>query len=269
MLACRYKAFYNIYFGMSLTITPIPAFHDNYIWAIMKENVQELRVIDPGDAGPVIAFATEHGLILDDILITHHHHDHIDGIAGLIKTFGDVTITGPNDKRISLITKTVQERDIITIPYLGLIFKVIETPGHTRTHLCFFEPKAKLLFCGDTLFSAGCGRLFEGTPDQMYQSLLKLRSLPKETKIYCAHEYTLNNLQFAKTIEPNNQAVSRQLSQLPPDKITLPSTLTNELKINPFLRINNIELKDAFDKKHSGLTDIERFSLIRRLKDSF
>lgn len=235
----------------------------------MKEGEARFLVVDPGESQPVIDFAKKHHLKLSDILITHHHHDHIGGVPALAKNFHNVNVTGPNDERITSLTTVVKEDDNVYIPYFDLNFKVIETPGHTRSHICFWEPTQQLLFSGDTLFSAGCGRLFEGSAQDMHHSLAKLSKLPGMTKVYCAHEYTRDNLRFAQSIEPSNQVATNKLNDLKPLQLSLPSTIQEELAINPFLRVSAPEIKAHFSKQHPNLDDIERFALIRQLKDIF
>ncbi len=219
-----------------INVVPIPAFNDNYIWMISDNS--QAWVVDPGDAQPVLAALETHNLELAGILVTHHHFDHIGGVAKLVKTF-QVPVIGNPDK-IAQITDNVKEGDNVEL--LNTSLKVISVPGHTLDHIAYFGElpgTGPSIFCGDTLFSAGCGRLFEGTAAQMLTSLEKLAELPAETKVFCAHEYTLANLAFAKASMPGNQAVEERISAC--EKLrsqglpTLPVTLAEEKTYNPFL----------------------------------
>ena len=255
-----------------LSITPIPAFSDNYIWHLTRGG--EHWVVDPGDAGPVIETLADQSL--DGILITHHHLDHIGGIAALRERY-HCPVLGPGS--IEGVTKPLQSGDRLEV--LGLPLEVMDVPGHTLDHLALLlrEPTdhgEKLhLFCGDTLFAAGCGRLFEGTPAQMYASLSKLGSLPPETQVYCAHEYTLANLRFAAAAEPGNMAVNNRLAEVQAlradDKITLPSTIGTELATNPFMRchIPAVARRAAGQGEMDSADEVEVFARLRRWKDNF
>ena len=221
----------------ALKITPIPAFDDNYIWLLHNES--HAVVIDPGDALPVIDFLQKHSLKLSAILITHHHADHIGGVPTLLKHF-NIPVFGPRHEAIAAVTEPLVEGDTITIAQLALTLAVLEVPGHTRGHIAYVAKDAGWLFCGDTLFAGGCGRLFEGTPTQMAASLAKLAALPEATEVYCAHEYTLANLRFALEVEPDNRILiaRMQSEQMKREQghPTLPSTIALENKTNPFLR---------------------------------
>lgn len=221
-----------------LKVIPICAFNDNYIWLILQPETRHAAVVDPGDADPVISYCTKHNITIDAILVTHHHGDHTGGITTLAEHYS-TTVYGPAQEPIPKCDHPLHEGDSVTLPTLnGLTFDIIDIPGHTSGHIAYYGNN--WLFCGDTLFSAGCGRLFEGTPEQMFTSLKKLKSLDLKTKIYCAHEYTLANLLFAQHVEPNNQDIVTHIENCTKlranNKPTLPSTIEMELKINPFLR---------------------------------
>lgn len=219
----------------NIQVVPVPAFEDNYLWLLVSG--KQAAVVDPGDASPVLAYLAQHGLALCAILCTHHHGDHVGGIRTLLKQF-DVPVYGPAHETIPGCTHPVAEGDTVKIPELGLEFSVIDVPGHTSGHVAYYG--AERLFCGDTLFACGCGRLFEGTPETMYASIAKLARLPDATLMYCAHEYTLDNIRFAKKVEPDNpDLIQREADDratrarhLP----TVPSTLGLEKRTNPFMR---------------------------------
>ncbi len=228
-------------------LTALPAFSDNYIWTLYDH--QYCVVIDPGQAAPVSEFLRRSGTRLAGILLTHHHADHIGGVDALLASHAagnpeqaPLPVIGPLDSRIPQVTRTVNEGDRVSLTDWGLPwqidFQVLEIPGHTRSHIAFVNQD--WLFCGDTLFSAGCGRLFEGTPAQMQDSLDKLAALPAGLLVCCAHEYTLSNCRFALQVEPDNtdlQQRYQQVSELRAQaRMTLPVSLANELSYNPFLR---------------------------------
>ncbi len=218
-----------------LEIVPVNAFKDNYVWTL--RNATHAAVVDPGEARPVLDYLAREKLELAAILATHHHSDHVGGIAELLGKFR-VPVYGPKNEPIATLSQPVSEGDTVKVPELGVAFSVLDIPGHTRAHIAYYG--AGSLFCGDTLFACGCGRLFEGTAEQMYASLGKLRALPDETKVYCGHEYTLANIGFAKGVEPGNAALAareardRRLREA--GKPTVPSTLAEEKATNPFLR---------------------------------
>lgn len=224
----------------SLRITCIPAFNDNYLWLI--HNDTHAAVVDPGDATPVLAALAEHGLTLCAILLTHHHADHTGGVPRLLQ-HSQVPVYGPAKEAIPTITIPLKEGDCVFIAELQLDLTVIDTPGHTLGHICYHASAPAWLFSGDTLFGAGCGRLFEGTPQQMVTSLDKLAALPEQTSVYCAHEYTLSNLAFAHVVEAGNSAITQRIATeknkrdqgLP----TIPGTIALEKQTNPFLRYDN------------------------------
>jgi len=220
---------------LQLSIVPVAAFKDNYVWTL--RNASHAAVVDPGEARPVLDYLKREHLALAAILATHHHPDHVGGIAELRRAF-DVPVYGPKNEPIATLTRPVAEGDSVVIPELGAAFSVLDIPGHTRAHIAYYGAGA--LFCGDTLFACGCGRLFEGTAEQMYASLAKLAALPDDTRVYCGHEYTLANIGFAKAVEPGNGALEKREArdrQLRAEgKPTLPSRLGEEKATNPFLR---------------------------------
>ncbi|WP_078084097.1 hydroxyacylglutathione hydrolase [Microbulbifer mangrovi] len=251
-----------------ITIRPIPAFNDNYIWHLQAGN--EHWVVDPGDAAPVKK-ALE-GAKLSGILLTHHHFDHTGGVASLVKEF-DCPVFGPGT--IDGVTHPLADGDQFTL--LQRDCEVFAVPGHTLDHiaLALHASDGIHLFCGDTLFAAGCGRLFEGTPAQMHESLTKLASLPEDTKVYCAHEYTLANLQFASAAEPGNGDITARLESdratRDRDQPTLPSSIGLELATNPFLRTGSPEIR-AQAAAHGTTPDasaVEIFATLRHWKDNF
>jgi hydroxyacylglutathione hydrolase len=263
-----------------LQVWPIPAFDDNYIWCIHDGN--SALVVDPGDAAPVLKYLADSKLRLQGILITHHHADHVGGILQLLHELGsDIPVYGPCGDNIPGRTHLVKEGDAIEVPSPRITLKVLEVPGHTLSHIAYFanmqanvvEP---MLFCGDTLFASGCGRLFEGTPTQMSQSLEKLKSLPKNTLVYCTHEYTLSNIRFALAVEPNNvnllswseRAKGLRDKGLP----TLPTTIGQELQVNPFMRSDQgevIESAKAISHQAELPSPAHVLAVIRAWKDRF
>ncbi|MFA0810111.1 hydroxyacylglutathione hydrolase [Microbulbifer epialgicus] len=259
-----------------LLITPIPALNDNYIWHLSRDD--EHWVVDPGEATPVVEALQ--GASLNGILITHHHFDHTGGAATLRKRY-QCPIFGPAS--VKEVTNEIVEGSSLTV--LGVPLSVWSIPGHTLDHLALiFEEQAAdgttqtHLFCGDTLFAAGCGRLFEGSPEQMFHSLQRLSALPPTTRIYCAHEYTVGNLNFANTIEPGNKEVTQRLAQCQAlraaNKPTLPSNMALEQATNPFLRCGIAEIMQSGAhhlgrKNPDGLNEVEIFSSLRDWKDHF
>ncbi len=220
-----------------LEVRGLPAFNDNYIWLIGSAGSRQVAVVDPGDADPVLEAVEREGLEPVAILVTHHHGDHTGGIDELCDRFR-LPVYGPALERIPAITHPLGDGDSVQLAGLGLTFSVLATPGHTRGHLCYVGHGA--LFCGDTLFTAGCGRLFEGSAAQMHASLSRLAALPDDTRVYCAHEYTVANLRFAQVVEPANAAIQTRREEA--DRLrrqglpTVPSTLQLEKQTNPFLR---------------------------------
>ncbi|NRQ43926.1 hydroxyacylglutathione hydrolase [Rheinheimera sp. YQF-2] len=250
-------------------ITPIPAFEDNYIWALCQPGHSHCMVVDPGDAEPVLQFLAQQQKQLHSILVTHHHADHTGGIAKLRQLFPDVRVIGPaaGQQRIPQLTEQVKQGDAVSLTEFNLTFDVIALPGHTLDHIAFYS--APVLFCGDTLFSAGCGRLFEGSAAQMWHSLQKLLALPDNTQIFCTHEYTVANLQFALHVDSDNAALSEYSQHCRDLRLknqpTLPVTLANEKKINPFLRSNNKLLQKKWQKDSA----LALFTMLRAAKDQF
>lgn len=253
-------------------IIPLSAFTDNYIWLIVYGN--SAIVVDPGDAAPVKKFLSENKLNLTAILITHHHFDHTGGLLQLVEE-NKCSVFGPKGDHIDGITDTLSEGDKFSV--LNFNFSVLETPGHTLDHIVFYSENTdeKILFSGDTLFSGGCGRLFEGSPLQMSESLQKISSLPDTTIIYCAHEYTQSNLSFALATNPSNEKLishSKIVNDLRSrNEITLPTTLIKEKEINPFLRLNDEEIVKNAELFHDIKLNSkqEAFAAIRSWKDSF
>ena len=253
-----------------IQVTPIPAFRDNYIWAIHDE--KNAIVVDPGDAAPVFAFLRDRKLTLNSILITHHHNDHIGGNRELLAHY-PVPVYGPAGEAIDTLTTRLTENDEITLAAFDLTFKVLDIPGHTAGHIAYVGNG--MVFCGDTLFACGCGRLFEGTPAQMHSSLSKLAALAGETKVYCAHEYTLANIAFARAVEPGNDALLKrefvERDKRGRDIPTVPSTIALELDTNPFMRSHVPTVRQAANnragKTHS--TPVEVLATIREWKNNF
>ncbi len=220
-----------------LTVLPIPAFENNYLWLI-HDGIHAV-VVDPGDAAPVLAVLMANKLVLRAILLTHRHADHIGGVVDLLQRFR-VPVFGPYYEAITCINYRLMEGDKVNIPELSLSFSVLDVPGHTPEHIAYFSPEQRWLFCGDALFAGGCGYLFPGFSVEMTNSLNKLAALPDETLVYCAHEYTLNNLQFAHLVEPENTRLDIRIQEEKNKRIqgqpTIPSTIGLEKATNPFLR---------------------------------
>jgi hydroxyacylglutathione hydrolase len=253
-----------------ITTVPIRAFTDNYIWVLWNQEPHEFACVDPGDAKPVLEFAKTHQCQLKTILLTHHHDDHQGGVAELMRSYPDCAVLAPEDARIPYATQRVTQDTVFSL--FNLDFRVLFNPGHTSSHISYFEPNKQWLFCGDTLFSIGCGRVFDGTIEELHDSLMMFKQLPQSTQIFCAHEYTLNNVRFAKTVEPNNAALNayelQLLSQSP--CMSLPSLLQNELAMNPFLRTDNHHVQQ-YTLKHGAksLQSFEVFRILRAMKDIY
>lgn len=254
-----------------ITIKPIPALRDNYIWAIVDEKSKKTVIVDPGEAAPVIHFLTTNSLSLMAILLTHHHWDHINGVAAL-EPYCNVVI-GPAKDNVASLTSAVDQGDNVNIAGFPIIFNVMSIPGHTNGHIAFYANG--MLFCGDTLFAAGCGRAFEGTPETLYASLQKMAQLPSDTPIYCGHEYTQNNLRFAEQVEPRNQAIKTRIKEVEKRRSmnlpTLPSTLALEKETNPFLRCQEKDvIASASSYAKKTLTTPEQvFKHLRQWKNEF
>ena len=254
------------------TVTAIPAFSDNYIWAVHRPGVADCLLVDPGDAGPALAWCEAHGHRPAALLITHHHGDHVGGIAALAARFPGLAVYGPRGERIAGLTTRVGEGERLAFPALGLTLRVLDVPGHTHGHVAYLGEEGSL-FCGDTLFSVGCGRVFSGTFEQLFHSLARLRELPGETRVYCAHEYTLDNIGFAKWVEPDNADLRAREAEahacLDADRPTLPSTLAGERRCNPFLRWDVPAVRAAAERWAGRPleTPLAVFTALRQWKD--
>jgi hydroxyacylglutathione hydrolase len=263
----------------SLTVLTVPAFKDNYLWLI--HDGVHAAAVDPGDGQPILDALRENGLTLTAILLTHHHADHIGGVPQLLAEY-QVPVFGPRNDGIEGLTHPLSEGDRVQVPGLALELSVLDVPGHTRGHIAYVRDDSpdpvgeRWLFCGDTLFGAGCGRLFEGTPAQMASSLAKLAALPDDTLVFCAHEYTLSNLRFAEAVEPGNRALQMRVeadskargTNLP----TIPSNIAIEKATNPFLRYTEPGIVDslvAAGRLQAGATPVAAFAALREWKNVF
>lgn len=246
-------------------IIPLHALKDNYIWAIIDK--QNVVIVDPGEAQPVLEFLKNNHYQLSGIFITHHHGDHTHGIEAILNELGDLPVYGSHKSPIKLINRRVKDGDQVTCAHFTC--RAMEIPGHTLDHTAFYSEKDQLVFTGDTLFSAGCGRIFEGDPAMMYASLQKLAALPDNTRVYCGHEYTKSNLQFAQVVEPYNTAIISKIASLP--ACTLPSTIGEEKKFNPFLRCHEQTVVNAVNRysNESDMDIVKVFGQLREWKNSF
>lgn len=259
-----------------LQIHAIPAFSDNYLWVL--EDGRHAAVVDPGDASPVQAFLEARGLALAAILATHHHGDHVGGLAALAGRWG-CPVFGPAGEAIAGLTRRLAEGDRFVVPGLALPLRVLDVPGHTAGHIAYAgempADAQPFVFCGDTLFAGGCGRLFEGTPAQMVDSLSKLAALPPQTRVYCAHEYTLSNLRFARAVEPGNarlaERLAREGARRERGEPTVPSVLAEEIETNPFLRWRSPEVIASACARagHALAGPVEVFATVRAWKNEF
>lgn len=255
-----------------LSVLAVPAFNDNYLWLI--HDGAHAAVVDPGDAAAIFAALDEHRLSLVAILLTHHHADHVGGVPGLLQRYA-VPVFGPRNEAITGVTRSLSEGDTVTIPELSLVMSILDVPGHTSGHIAYVAPSQHWLFCGDTLFAGGCGRLFEGTPAQMVSSLAKLAALPEDTSVYCAHEYTLANLRFAQEIEPENQVLIARIqiekAKRAAGQPTVPSTIGLEKSTNPFLRFRNpgIVKRLMAAERLIGDDPIAAFAALRTWKNDY
>ena len=252
-----------------MDLIPLPAFADNYIWALVGDDGGAL-LVDPGEAGPVFA-AADAGLAPRGILLTHHHHDHVGGVPELLERWPGLPVAAPVDERIGHATLRVGQGDRVEMA--GRVFDVHEIPGHTVSHIAFHGHG--VLCCGDTLFSLGCGRLFEGTPKQMLDSLDRLAALPGETRVCCGHEYTVANAAFARIVDPGNDALRRRTEEAralrDAGRPTLPATLSAERAANPFLRVDTPAVQAALAARlgRAPADRVEAFAELRRWKDGF
>jgi len=251
-------------------VEPIPAFDDNYLWLLVRGT--DAAVVDPGDAAPVLHRLQQRNLRLRAILVTHHHGDHVGGVAALAQATG-ARVYGPRHESIPAREVALGGGERIDV--LGAAFEVLAVPGHTLGHIAYHAPSLRMLFCGDTLFAAGCGRLFEGTAEQMAASLARLAGLPADTRVYCAHEYTLSNLRFARAVEPDNEALLQRqqacIALRERGEPTVPSTIAEELATNPFLRCDAPAVRRAAEARAGRpLPTTEAvFAAVREWKNAF
>lgn len=258
-----------------LSILTVPAFNDNYLWLI--HDGEHAAVVDPGDAAPIRAALAAHNLRLTSILLTHHHADHIGGVPALLQEW-QVPVFGPRHDGIEVVSEALGEGERVRLPGLDLELDVFDVPGHTLGHIAYVARSrdANWLFCGDTLFGAGCGRLFEGTPQQMAESLAKLVALPDETLVYCAHEYTMSNLRFAQAVEPGNAALAARVESdgalRAAGRPTIPSSIGVEKATNPFLRADEPRIVRSLveaGRLKEGAATVEAFAALREWKNTF
>ncbi|GLU30285.1 hydroxyacylglutathione hydrolase [Trinickia caryophylli] len=260
----------------TLEYVPVPAFADNYIWLV--SNGRDAVAVDPGEAAPVRTYLAQKGWRLSAILLTHHHADHVGGVADLVSEAG-VPVYGPAAEAIAEVTHPVAGGDRVHLAAPAMTLQVIDVPGHTRGHIAYFQAAeggaAPHVFCGDTLFACGCGRLFEGSPAQMLGSLDALAALPGTTQVHCAHEYTLSNIRFALACEPDNAALvawqEEAAARRARNEPTLPTTIEHERAVNPFLRADSQAIRETLaEQLREPVTDrLTSFTLMREWKNRF
>lgn len=256
-----------------ISVFPLPAFRDNYIW-VARHDDGSVLVVDPGDAAVVEDYLQDSGSTLTAILLTHHHADHIGGVEALLRRH-PVPVYGPREARMPMVSHTLADGEVLELP--GMTLEVLAVPGHTREHIAFYCARPDtadvrpLVFCGDTLFAAGCGRMFEGTPPVMHASLERLAALPGKTLVYCTHEYTLSNLAFARHLLPTDatldQRTREESAKREQGRPTLPSSIALERATNPFLRCDDPAVQAAAGA--TGRPPAEVFGALRRMKDEF
>ena len=253
-------------------LEPVPAFSDNYVWLITDPPSPAAVVVDPGEASLALQILEKQQLELGAILLTHHHNDHVGGVKEILRS-RQVPVYGPSRESIATVDHPVEEGDVVPLPDLGLELAVLDVPGHTAGHVAYLGDDFALV--GDTLFAGGCGRIFEGTPEQMFRSLDRLANLPAETAVFCAHEYTIANLEFAREVEPYNEALETRLEAArharAEGRPTVPSTIAEELETNPFLRCEKSAVVSTAEAK-AGLdlpTAVDVFAVIRGWKDGW
>ncbi len=259
-------------------VVGLRALRDNYIWVLVDPLTRSVMVVDPGDAAPVLDFLQQQALTLSGIFLTHHHWDHTNGVEKLLSVYPDCLIYASEQSPCLYVNQPVSANSVIL--FAGFTFRVLDIPGHTLDHLAYFGEKKreKILFCGDTVFSAGCGRIFEGTPEMFYASLQKILLLPDETKLYCGHEYTLANLHFAHKIEPENDFISNKIKEINQLKnqsttgevCTLPSRLSEERFMNPFFRCHLVSIKKTVEQHANKRLDnaVDVFRELRAWKNN-
>jgi hydroxyacylglutathione hydrolase len=257
----------------ALSILTVPAFDDNYLWIIHDGTYA--AVVDPGDAKPILEALARNNLVLCAILLTHHHIDHIGGVPALLEHTA-VPVYGPANDGITAVTEPLSAANSLHLAKLHLDLKIMDVPGHTLGHIAYFAPVQHWLFCGDTLFAGGCGRLFEGSPAQMLNSLDQLAALPEDTLVYCAHEYTMSNLRFAKEVEPENQAllerIEREQNKRERGIATIPTQIYLEKQTNPFMRIREPSVQSCLvnmKKIIADQGDVANFGALREWKNNF
>jgi hydroxyacylglutathione hydrolase len=255
-----------------LRVWPVPVFSDNYVWVLEREGSDEVAVVDPGDGSPVIEAVLDRGLRIAAVLLTHHHHDHVGGLAGVIRQFHPA-VFGSGGDGVPGLDRPLEDGGTAALPFLDIDLDVVALPGHTSRHLGYVGEK--IAFVGDTLFAGGCGRVFEGTTDQMHDSLSRLASLVPETKAYCAHEYTVVNLRFGLLVEPGNESMSERLAAAETARAagqpTVPSTIGYELETNVFLRCSEPGVVAAAEEhaQRDLSPGAEVFGVIRGWKDGW